>query len=145
MPHKFEHALGARPHRHLPGIEFAPFAAHRHQRQEWKTEDLGQRQHVHAIADPARLHQQDAALAAGPGAANSATPSSSVVSGTARIEGAPSTRSISCECPASGTYGTWRTSKRCKIAKMSSGQEAIASVQSRRRHQCGRAFSFPVG
>jgi hypothetical protein len=35
--------------------------------------------------------------------ANSATPSSSVVSGTARIEGAPSTRLINCECPASGT------------------------------------------
>jgi hypothetical protein len=35
--------------------------------------------------------------------ANSATPSSSVVNGTARIEDAPSTRSISCECPASGT------------------------------------------
>ena len=35
--------------------------------------------------------------------ASSATPSSSVVSGTARIEGSASTRLISCECPASGT------------------------------------------
>src|SRR3984885_3845770 len=65
---QFEYRRRARSHRHLPGIEFAPFAAHRHQRQERQAEDLGQRQHVDAIADAARLHQQHTALAAGPGA-----------------------------------------------------------------------------
>ena len=58
----------ALPHRDLPRIELGPFAAHRHQRQERQAAACGQREHVHAIADAARLHQQHRAVAAEPGA-----------------------------------------------------------------------------
>ena len=63
-----ERGLGALAHRQLPGIELAPFAAHRHQHQQRQAAGLVQRQHVDAVADAARLHQQRAALAAEPGA-----------------------------------------------------------------------------
>ena len=104
MPDSSNTRLRARSHRHLPGIELAPFAAHRHQRQERKAEDLRQRQHVDAIADAARLHQQHAALAAGPGAGEQRHALFLRRQRDARASWrSRSTRSISCECPASGT------------------------------------------
>ena len=67
-PGMLEHRLGALAHRHLPGIELAPFAAHGHDISSGKRHSCGTRQHVDAVADAGRLHQQRAALAAEPAA-----------------------------------------------------------------------------
>ena len=65
---QFEHRIDDRSHRHLPGIELLPLAAHRDEHQQRKTAGPRQREHVDAIAEAARLHQQRGALAAEPGA-----------------------------------------------------------------------------
>ena len=64
----------ALPHRHLPRIELAPIAAHRHQHQERQLTGLHQGQHVDAIADAAALDQEHAFLAAEPGAGEERDP-----------------------------------------------------------------------
>ena len=65
---QLEHRIDDRAHRHLPGIELLPLAAHGDQHQQRKAAGPCKRQHVDAIAEPARLHQQRGALAAEPGA-----------------------------------------------------------------------------
>jgi hypothetical protein len=57
-PHQLEGRAGRPGHRHLPGIELRPFAAHGHQHQQRKSAVGGQAQHVDAVADAARLHQE---------------------------------------------------------------------------------------
>ncbi len=72
--HQFERRLGLAPHRHLPRVELGPLAAHRHQHRQREPAGFRQGQHVDAIADPARLHQQRGALTAKPGAGGEADP-----------------------------------------------------------------------
>ena len=55
-------------HGQLPGIELAPLAPHGDKRQKGQAAGTIEREHVDAIADPAALHQEHAALAAEPGA-----------------------------------------------------------------------------
>src|SRR5258707_7011045 len=54
--HRLEHARGVLPHRHLPGIELALLAAHGDEHDEREAADLDHAEHVHEIADAARLH-----------------------------------------------------------------------------------------
>ena len=67
-----QHVLGDRAHRHLPRIELAELAAHRHQEDAAETAIAQQRKHIDAIADAARLHQERRALAAERGAGDEA-------------------------------------------------------------------------
>ena len=102
--HGLEHRLRRLAHGKLPRISLAEIAAHAHQRQERKAAALDQRQHVDAIADPARLHQQHAARAAEIGAGDQRD--AFLLGGRARSNarsGSASERSIRIECPASGT------------------------------------------
>jgi hypothetical protein len=66
--HDFQRLRGRFPHRDLPRIELRPFAAHRHQGEERNPAARRERQHIHAVADAARLHQQHRAVASEPGA-----------------------------------------------------------------------------
>jgi hypothetical protein len=50
------------------GFPSAEIAAHAHEREEGESRALDQRQHVDAVADPARLHQQNRTRAAEIGA-----------------------------------------------------------------------------
>ena len=61
-----EHTRRALAHRQLPRVEFAPFAAHRHQHQQRKAALTDGAQHVDAVAHAGGLHQQRAAIAAQP-------------------------------------------------------------------------------
>ena len=71
---QLEDGIDDRSHRHLPRIEFFPLAAHRDQHQQRKPAGARKRQHVDAIAEAARLHQQRGALSAEPGAGSERNP-----------------------------------------------------------------------
>src|ERR1700730_1436078 len=53
-------------HLHLPGVELAPLAAHRHEHQARGPHDAGQSKSINAIAHTGRLHGDHRALAAEP-------------------------------------------------------------------------------
>src|SRR5690606_22861569 len=55
--------------RHLPRVELAPFAPHRHQHHQRELAGVGEGENVHAVADAARLHEQRSLVAAEPRAA----------------------------------------------------------------------------
>ena len=63
QPARFERCGRGLAHGDLPRIELAPFAAHGHQRDDGKAAIAHQRESIEAIADTARLHQQDTPLA----------------------------------------------------------------------------------
>src|SRR3954467_14945639 len=66
--HGLQHRLGRLAHGKLPWIALAEIAAHADQREERKAPALDQREHVDAVADAARLHQQHGPRAAEIGA-----------------------------------------------------------------------------
>jgi len=72
-------------HRHLPGIELARLAAHRHDDRQRETAGLEEPQHVDRVADAARLHEEHALSPPSQAPAARPTPSSRCSARTARI------------------------------------------------------------
>ncbi|MNL30150.1 hypothetical protein D3C87_1518700 [compost metagenome] len=72
--HQFQRSLRGLAHRALPGIELGVLTTHRHQGEKGEVRRLEQREHVHAVAHAAALHQQHGALPAEPGTADERHP-----------------------------------------------------------------------
>lgn len=70
--HQLQRTLCRQPHGGLPRVELGVFAAHGHDGHEREATAVQQREHVHAVAHPAALHQQNGALAAKPCATDDA-------------------------------------------------------------------------
>jgi hypothetical protein len=65
--HQLHDARRGAAHGHLPRVELGQLAAHGHDGEEGKAAIGEQTEHVDAVADPARLHQQGRPVTAEPG------------------------------------------------------------------------------